>query len=31
MNEIILYQTENNQTQVEVWFDGETVCLTNGK
>jgi death-on-curing family protein len=27
MNEIILYQTENNQTQVEVQFDGETVWL----
>jgi hypothetical protein len=27
MNEIILYQTENNQTQVEVQFDGEMVWL----
>jgi len=27
MSEIILYQTENNQTQVEVRFDGETVWL----
>jgi len=27
MSDIILYQTENNQTQVEVRFDGDTVWL----
>lgn len=27
MNEVILYQTENNQAQVEVRFDGDTVWL----
>lgn len=27
MNEVILYQTENNQTQVEVRFEGDTIWL----
>ena len=28
MSEIILYQTADNQTQVDVKFDGETVWLS---
>ncbi|WP_028298934.1 virulence protein RhuM/Fic/DOC family protein [Olivibacter sitiensis] len=31
MDKIILYQTENNQTQVEVQFDEETVWLSQGQ
>lgn len=27
MNEIFLYQTEDNQTEIEVRFDGESVWL----
>lgn len=31
MNEIVLYQTEDNKTQIEAKFDGETVWLTQGQ
>ena len=31
MNEIILYQTEDNKTEVEVRFDGDTVWLTQSQ
>ena len=28
MNEIEIYKTSDNQTEIEVQFDGETVCLS---
>jgi hypothetical protein len=31
MNEIILYQTDHNQSQVEVRFEGETVWLSQNQ
>ncbi len=31
MNEIVIYQNDQNQTQVEVRFDEETVWLTQSQ
>ena len=31
MNEIVIYQTSDNQTQIDVKFEGETVWLTQAQ